>query len=212
VGTIEEQYLFRSFKMSRPSPITTKVVELYKQKARKLKVEKNIPHAQALDEIAKQAKFNHWHHVCEQHKLVEPTEKAFFSGLIIALDIKDALDFDDSDGLFAFDEGGLAEYFCYDDLLREYSESVDDEDGGIQLKDLESKEQIIEDFELGEISNYGLLRFTGDALPESLDEVLRLVRERSFWPPTYIWFKGTFYDTYSQPALSETGEIAGVRI
>lgn len=195
--------------MSRPSPITTKVVELLKQKARKLKVENNISHVQALDEIAKQAKFHHWHHLCEQHKLVEPTEKAFFSGVIIALDIKDALEFDCSDGLFAFDVGDLAAYFCYDDLLREYSESVDDDN--IPLKDLEPKEQIIEDFELDEINNYGFLRFTGDALPSSLDEVLRLVRERSFWPPSYVWFKGTFYDTYSQPALSETGEIAGVR-
>jgi hypothetical protein len=195
--------------MSRPTPITTKVVEQLKQKARKLKAEKNISHVEALDEVAKQEKFNHWHHVCEQHKLVEPTENAFFSGLIIALDIKDALEFDVSDGIFAFHQDGLAEYFCYADLLREYSESVDDDD--IPLKDLESKEQIIEDFESDDLDNYGILRYTGDALPDSLDDVLRLVSERSFWPPIYVWFKGTFYNTFSQPALSETGEIAGVR-
>jgi hypothetical protein len=195
--------------MNRPTPITTKVVELLKQKARKLKVENNISHTQALDDVAQEAKFSHWHHVCEQHKLVEPTEKAFFSGLLIALDIKDALDFDESDGLFVFQADDLAAHFCYDDLLREYSERVDDD--GIPLKDLESKEQIIEEFELDEIQNYGILRYTGDVLPASLDDVLRLVRERSFWPPIYVWFKGSFYNTFPQPALSETGEIAGVR-
>lgn len=176
--------------MNRPTPITTKVVELLKQKARKLKVENNISHTQALDDVAQEAKFSHWHHVCEQHKLVEPTEKAFFSGLLIALDIKDALDFDKSDGLFVFQADDLAAHFCYDDLLREYSESVDDD--GIPLKDLESIEQMIEEFELDEIQNYGILRYTGDVLPASLDDVLRLVRERSFWPPIYVWFKNLF--------------------
>jgi hypothetical protein len=195
--------------LNSPSPITTKVVELLKQKARKLKVENNISHVQALDEIAKQAKFHHWHHVCEQHRLVEPTEKAFFSGVIIALDIKDALEFDDSDGLFVKDEGDLAAYFCYDDLLREYSESVDDE--GVRLKDVAPEDQVIEEFENGELHNYGILRYTGDVLPESLDEVLRLVRERCFWPPIYVWFKGTFHDTFSQPALTESGELVGIR-
>jgi hypothetical protein len=196
--------------MSRPTPITTKVVELLKQKARKLKSKKNISHVEALDEVAKQAKFNHWYQVCEQHKLVEPTEKAFFSGLMIALDIKDALEFDDSDGLFVFQEDDLAAHFCYDDLLREYSESVDDD--GIPLKELESEKQIIEDFESHDLGNYGILRYTGDALPDSLDDALRLVSERSFWPPIYVWFKGAFYNTFSQPALSETGEIIGVRL
>ncbi len=195
--------------MRTTSPITSKVVELLKQKARKLKSENSISHAEALDKVAKHAKFNHWHHVCEQHKLVEPTEKAFFFGVIIALDIKDALEFDCSDELFIYDVNGVAAYFCYDDLLREYSESVDDDD--IPLKDLVPNEQIIEDFELDEINNYGFLRFTGDALPESLDEVLRLVSERSFWPPSYVWFKGTFYDTFSQPALSESGDMIGLR-
>ncbi|MDP3333310.1 MAG: hypothetical protein Q8S55_15240 [Methylococcaceae bacterium] len=195
--------------MSRFTPVTAKVVELLKQKARKLKTETNISHVKALDEVAKQLKFDHWHHVCEQHKLIEPTETAFFTGLIIAFDIKDALEFDDSDGLFLLHEDDVAAYFCYDDLLREFSESIDDD--GIALKALKSKEDIIEEFELYEINDYGFLRFTGCALPNSLDDVLRLVSERSFWPPIYVWFKGTFYDTFSQPALSENGEIVGVR-
>ena len=45
--------------------ISSATVERLKQKARKLKREKSIPHTQALDEIAVSAGFNHWHQVVQ---------------------------------------------------------------------------------------------------------------------------------------------------
>ena len=89
--------------------LTSKDVEHLKQKARKLKQEEGITHTQALDKIAQRAKFNHWHHVCESYKRIEPTETAYRSGVIIAMDIKDADDFYDEENLFVEDEYG---YFC----------------------------------------------------------------------------------------------------
>ena len=51
--------------------ISSASVERLKQKARKLKREKSIPHTEALDEIAVSAGFNHWHQVVQANDATE---------------------------------------------------------------------------------------------------------------------------------------------
>ncbi len=56
--------------------ISSATVERLKQKARKLKREKSIPHTQALDEIAVTAGFNHWNQVVQANDVLKPSEVA----------------------------------------------------------------------------------------------------------------------------------------
>ena len=61
--------------------------------------------------------FPNWHHLIVAAKATEPAERAFKHGLVIGMDIKDALDVaesrltqflpDDRLAMFAFDEFGL---------------------------------------------------------------------------------------------------------
>lgn len=49
--------------------------------------------------------------------------------------------------------------------------------------------------------NYAFFRYTGSDLPASVDEVVEVVNECSFWPPEFIWHKGTFQECPSNVAL-----------
>lgn len=173
--------------------LTSKDVGHLKQKARKLKHEEGITHTQALDRVAQQAKFNHWHHVCESHKFIEPTESAYRSGIIIAFDTKDAEDFYDEENLFVEDD--YAFWVCQDDMYREYREIINDD--GIPIKNLKSEEELREDFEM-DMMNYKFYRFIGNNIPKTLDNVLNLVTERCYWQPVYVWLSGGFYNTLFQ--------------
>ena len=83
--------------------ISSTDVEKLKQKARKLRKDSGISHHDALDLVAQSAGFNHWHHVSESAKTFKPTEQAYYFGVIIAMDIKDAMDFRDPSGRFVED-------------------------------------------------------------------------------------------------------------
>lgn len=68
--------------------ISTKDVERLKQKARELKRATNISHHVALDEIAKQHGFNHWHHIHNQTNLLSWLKMLFLKGVCWLLMLK----------------------------------------------------------------------------------------------------------------------------
>jgi len=173
--------------------ITAKTIEIFKQKARKLKQEKGISHTQALDEIAQQHKFNNWHHVSESYKALEATENAVQSGLMIAMDAKDADDFYDEKEHFVQDDYGF--FFCEKDVYRDYSEAIDED--GIAYKEKYSEEELRQDFEDDCMMNYGFFRYANKALPKTISEVLSLIEACCFWQPEYIWLNGKFYNKIS---------------
>jgi len=181
-------------------------VERLKQKARKLKKDSGIPHHEALDQIALKSGFNHWHHVSESAKTFEPTEKAYFFGVIIAMDIKDAQDFRDPTGRFIEDE--LAFSLCADDIYRYIREA--DEDGVLADDDPDYEEDKQEWMADG-LMNFTFFRFTPAKLPASIDDVVTMSGECSFWLPVFIWYKGALHESPSDQALDENGNVAGIR-
>jgi len=186
--------------------ISSANVEKLKQKARKIKKDSGIPHHEALNQVAKAAGFNHWHHVSESAKSFEPTEQAYFFGTIIAMDVKDAMDFRDLSGGFV--EDPFASTFCADDIYAYIREADEDSD---MVEDDPHYEEDKKDWVMDELMNFVFFRFTGTKVPENVDEVVKMVREYSFWPPEFIWHKGTFQECPSDTALNEDGEIAGIR-
>lgn len=179
--------------------ISSSEVEKLKQKARKLKNDSGIPHHQALDQVAQKAGFNHWHHVSESSNSFKPTEQAYFFGVIIAMDVKDAMDFRDPTGLFVEDE--LAFALCADDIYHYIREADDD-----PHYEEDKKEWMMED-----LMNFTFFRLTAPKIPDSVDEVVKMVRDCSFWPPVFIWHKGAFQESPSDKAFDEQGNVVGIR-
>jgi len=99
-------------------------VEKFKQKARKLKKEQGLSHHEALDQVAKEFHYHHWHHVIEMATITAPSEIAYHDGLLVAFDIKEAASFDDE--LFIYDS--YAPIFCEKELWKSYLEIEDEED------------------------------------------------------------------------------------
>jgi len=187
--------------------IASSDVEKLKQRARKLKRESGISHHEALDQVAKSAGFEHWHNVSDSAKAFEPTEQSYYFGVMIAMDVKDADDFHDPSGRFV--EDPHAYILCANDIYT-FVREQEEEDGEIDTND-PSYQEDLEEWASDMLMNYVFYRFTGPEIPASAEYVVKLVRDCCFWPPQFIWCKGTFLESPSDVALDEDGEIAGIR-
>lgn len=187
--------------------ISTQNVERMKQKARKLKREKAITHTQALDEVAKVARFNHWHEVVQANAHFIQAETALAEGCVLAFDTKDGMDIDTSDGVLIEDH--LLEMLTQHQLFEIYGNFIDEEDAqGRPLKEIYPDDELRENFV--DESTFMFFRLN-DAKDKSLKDVLALTRQYSFWPPYYIWLKGELFDTHNLPVEDDSGNTIGVR-
>lgn len=186
--------------------VTSADLEKLKQRARQLKRNSGIPHHQALQDVAKTAGFHHWHHAVESAKVTDVTERAYYAGLLIAMDVKDAQDFRPQD-LFVEDEQAFL--VCADDMrLALRISEVDDDD--VPLFDAYSPEKFEEIFR-EDMMNYVFFRYAGKTPPRDVADALELVTQCSFWSPQYVWLRGDFINTYETPAEDGRGNIVGVR-
>lgn len=187
--------------MSNSHIVSAKVLEKLKQRARKLKKCEGIPHNQALEKVAKSAGFDNWHQVTVSAAETAYVETAHRSGLIIALDIKDALENQfDRDGVFVQDD--RLYYFCQEDLFQHYRLSEDDE--GRTFESRMPIEALREEFEMS--CDEMLYRYTGESLLRTMDEVFKLSFQRCFFAPVFVWFKGKFID------VSDYTREAGLKV
>lgn len=187
--------------------ISTQNVERMKQKARKLKRDKAITHIQALDEVAKKARFNHWHEVVQANAHFIPAENALAEGCVLAFDTKDGMDIDTSDGVLIEDH--LLEMLTQHQLFEIYSNFIDEEDEKRRpYKEIYPDDELRENFV--DEATFMFFRLN-NAKDKSLKDVLTLAREYSFWPPYYIWLKGELFDTRDLPAEDSDGNTVGVR-
>lgn len=187
--------------------IPSTAVEKLKQKARKLKRSTGTPHHKALDLVAQESGFNHWHHVAESAKNFEPSEQAYYFGLVIAMDIKDAQEFSDESGRFIEDD--LMFSLCYDDLYQDFCHSVDEDGVAMHKKYAEERlTEIVQD----DLINYVFFRYTGSDIPNNVESVIDTVRECSFWPPQLVWLRGEMFDSYDVQALDGDRNVMGIRV
>lgn len=179
--------------------ISSADVEKLKQDARRLKKETGVQHHEALDLVAKKADFNHWHHVSESAKAFAPSEHAYHFGVIIALDVKDGLDFRDPSGSFV--EDSFADALCAGDIY-EFVRKQEEEDEEIDTTDpayLEDLKEWASDMSM----NYMFFRYTRPELPASVGDVVKLATEHCYWPPQFIWHKGVMHDCPPDAELAD---------
>jgi hypothetical protein len=175
--------------MSNTHIVSSKVFEQFKQRARKIKQSEGIADHEALERVAKSAGFDNWHQVTMVAADSAYAETAHRSGLIVALDIKHAMEYQfDRDGLFVYDD--RLYYFCNEDLFQHYRLCGDDE--GQTFESRMPIEELREEFDMA--CNEMLYRYTGPILPEAMDDVFKLSFERCFFGPVFVWFKGKFID------------------
>lgn len=181
--------------MSVTTVVSSKSVQKLKQKAKQLKRSLSVPHTEALELAAKEAGFSNWHQITQANALILPAEKALRSGTIIGLDVKDALEYFHSvtdDGTFIHDE--LLSIVCAESFRKRMRNSPDPDD---ELGRLPSETMTPEEFDewfYTCLNDNVYFRLNETIVARSLDHILKLIKERSFWPAFYIWFQGQLYE------------------
>ncbi|MDI1258261.1 hypothetical protein [Aquabacterium sp.] len=227
-------------------PITATAAEKLKRLAKTLRKQTGTSLAKALDSVALDQGYGSWKHLTlcltetqsagaspltlpqsllgylEDEARANPSIAgtsglAFQSGLVFALDVKDAETFNPGDNVV---ECGEAWMFAASDVWRLFVNAKDDETGK-SLVDVYSGDALLQraqDFYM----DVRLFKYTGPDTPETLTEAFARVLRRSFFPPMYIWLKGKFIDmddvrqslvdgevTYATAAVGEQASAAG---
>jgi hypothetical protein len=167
----------------------------WKQQARALKRESGITHTEALEQIARSNKFKDWHHLIQEAKQNKITENAYLNGLIVAYDIKDAMDNWKANESFV--EDYRAWHFCQKDIFEHYRTSDEEENEKPPVINEEYRQEFEE-----WMNNVFFFRFCGKNFPESSQTVLRLLNERCFFAPMYIWYTGKFIEPWRDLAVN----------
>ena len=191
--------------------ISNKNVSILKKRAKKLAKEKNLSHHEALDKVAKDAGFKHWHHICECNEPCKEGEKAFKSGCIIAFDIKDGMDLINIDNKRIKEETYILTEIIRNDLYEIFLNIPDEDDEEERPIKETTDEYDLKEWFQDDLDNIVLCRLKHDK-KLNINEVISIAKEYSFFPPVFIWLNGKYLNTYNIPATDEDGEIVGIRM
>jgi hypothetical protein len=190
--------------------------------------------AAALDMVARESGYSSWKHVtvCQaantpseraasplaeaitsflaEQRAAQPalpnTVQAMASGLVFAMDIKDAFkvlpesdpDVNECDDALAY----LAGDIWSASIRRDLEEREDEGDLG---KDREPDELLQEFIDF--IGNYRFFRYSGELMPKSLDDAFSTVFRGFFFSPTHVWISGAFFDMADVPEVRRDGRV-----
>ncbi|HHL2320158.1 TPA: hypothetical protein ACQ3Y4_000006 [Pseudomonas aeruginosa] len=195
--------------MQRIFLVSQKAISRLKQRARRLKREKDIPHHEALEITAKTAGFDNWHQAAEAAEKCKPIEDAYFRGFLLAFDPSEVPDTEDEGSPLRREP--YAFNLLQDRLFENYASQPDEEDPDERpisetLDPSDLKEYFSDDW--GSMYFFRLKR--SDQVT-TIEQLLSLVSKHSFWSPRFVFFKGKLVDTYGQPALNADDEVVGIR-
>lgn len=143
------------------------------KKAKALKKTNNIPHHEALDTIARTLRFTNWEHLKKSHNITELSENAYRTGLLWAMDMKDAEPLK-TDGIV---QDFQSQVMILTDFVKER--------GGISEDDQIFLEDTL-DFNI-------FYRYEGKT-PNTIEQARELIDEYFYFAPQYIWLRGEWYD------------------
>jgi hypothetical protein len=211
-------------------PTTVTATEKLKRHAKTQRKGTGSSLATALDAIAKEQGYINWKHVtwcAEQTKsapqtaqalpailaqfLVEvtrdnpptpETKSTFQSGLVFAVDVKEADDVVLGDDVVPCEDGSP---LAAADMWRVYVHVKDDETGTSLVQDLD--EEALLEAAREYLMDYRFFRYTGAHAPASLNDAFARVLGRNFFPPTHVWLKGQFLDMEDVPEVQVDGQV-----
>jgi hypothetical protein len=175
--------------------------EKLKQATRHLKRDSDITHHEALEQTALANRFQNWHQVAQLAKETQPNELAFRSGFVLAFDAKEAHDNHRlPDDLFHAD--GCVGLFCEADLLKYYKD--DSEEDIDSPADDESKAEFDSEYFDDFMNNLYFIRFAGSVLPDTIQQAMKLVSDRSVFAPPFVWFRGKYINVFKDLSVDGT--------
>lgn len=179
--------------MQRIFLVSQKAISRLKQRARRMKREKDIPHHEALEITARAAGFDNWHQAAEAAEKCKPIEDAYYHGYLLAFDPSEVPDTEDKDSPLRWEP--YAFELLQDRLFENYASQLDEEDPegrpiSETLDPSDLKEYFSDDW--GSMFFFRLKRSDQVATIELL---LSLVSKHSFWPPHFVFFKGKLVNT-----------------
>lgn len=157
--------------------VTSSVLKALHKKAKVLKNQNNIPHHEALNNIAKSSSFANWEHLKASANKTAISENAFKNGLVWAMDMKDA-EPSSMDGIVVDDQ---IQMIFMDHFVKER--------GGINEED--------NDF-LGDLLDMHVFyRYEGKT-PQNLQQANEIIHNYFFFAARYIWLRGEWYDMFGK--------------
>jgi hypothetical protein len=192
---MQNQYLFSSAIFGK-----------WKQEARALKRSTNLMHHEALEQVARSKGFENWHQVVCEAKLNRASETSYRSGLLVAYDVKDAMDHWVPDDSFVDDSRVL--YFCEKDIFAWYRRGDDEAEGEEKAAIPTNPKEYREDFDEW-LTNVYFFRYVGPNLPASPPKSLPLLSARCFFGPMFFWHCGRFIDPWRDLAVDGVLDMSG---
>lgn len=151
--------------------IRSRVLRTLRERAKKLKKNSGIPHHEALDIVARNYRFANWPHLIEGAKIIAKSEDAYKHGLILGMDIKDALEHSlSTDGIV---NDGIVSVLIEDDFRKSRGELTEEDSYFIE----KLRDEII------------YFRFEGKT-PQSIEDALEIASQYFYFEPQYLWLKG----------------------
>jgi len=183
--------------------IPTITFEKLKQKAKKLKKEKSIPHHEALDIVANdygkvspESRLKHqaiqsifqWKHIVEAHTVTKLAEDAISDGFVVLIDPKDDPHCDTE----YFIRDVQLECLCEPMIKELYLQRTDPEEDG----HIPDQEELLRWFH-DEYDMFGFFRLKG-RIPNSKKKAWELYFKEFFFAPEAIIFKGEAFNAFDE--------------
>lgn len=191
--------------MSSPTVVITSVeLEKLKQKARACKKSEGISHQDALERVAQEHGFPHWHAVTKIAEHWESADQELRAGVLVVVDVKEAQLIEPrGEPIPPFREANGPEIWVIAHWIRNSTCECAAETLPLIGRPLDQ-----EDLEYA--SNFRF--YWIEPAPTSLEEVDQIVRAATRWSPHLICFRGAWRGGGSNLMTGEDGEVIGVRI
>jgi hypothetical protein len=101
-----------------------------------------------------------------------------------------------------FHADGCVGLFCEADLLKYYKD--DSEEDIDSPADDESKAEFDSEYFDDFMNNLYFIRFAGSVLPDTIQQAMKLVSDRSFFAPPFVWFRGKYINVFKDLSVDGT--------
>jgi hypothetical protein len=163
-----------------------------KKRAKEIQRSTQQPHHEVLDQLARERRLPNWHHLTLHAEETVLAETAFRSGVVIGIDLKEAMDSGDGDENFRLDE--RVGFFCRPGLI-EFLLKTWKEDGTRDAR-TEPRDEVEE---LREAEDYAdnqtvYYRYVGKKPVRNVYEAFTLAASMNYFPPDFVWLKGKLFE------------------
>lgn len=178
--------------------VPARAVSLYRREAKRRSRSSDLSFCQGLDIVARENRFANWRAVIEAQTASAVAELEFVDGFVIAMDIKEGMDFDSSSGFVAdplIDMVAIARIVADNLAEKRASPSPVDYYDDDNARDQWEEHDFDPDEEREWVQESHLFfRYAGDMPIDSMHAACKHLCAIWFWRSIWMWFRGELYD------------------